>query len=73
MKNLLAVGVALVATAGCAGFTQEQVACVVTGFTSADLAEGIDLALAQKIAADCGVTVQTVIDAFNEKALEVAK
>jgi hypothetical protein len=67
------LGATAFALAGCLGnFTGEDVACVVTGFTNAQLAEGIDLAAAQKIAADCGVTVQTVVDAFAEASTEAA-
>jgi hypothetical protein len=74
IKIVALLGTMAFLVSGCIGaFTGEDVACVVTGFTNAQLAEGIDLATAQKIAADCGVTVQTVIDSFNEKAAEVAE
>jgi hypothetical protein len=67
MRALLLIGASALSLAACANFTAEQTACVITGLTASDMAE-LDLALAQKIAADCGVTVQSVIEAVNDAA-----
>ena len=69
MKNLALAGALALALAACAAITPDQQACIITGLTAGGLEE-MDVAQVQALAAECGVTVDVLVQAVNDQVAE---